>query len=368
MVVAVAACRNRHTGEQPVTFAWHEVTLPALASGEHAAVRAATACGGRWYLTGAIIAADGTPRPAAWLSTDATTWKSMTLEPNTFYGRLNTLYAAACRFGFLAAIGAKTGGVHGFPRTSNWFERADGMVHQIEAPYTLYGGPDGVNLSRIVGGPSAWVETGNRTGGAAVWTSPDAESYHIIENVPGLANDEHARNWSNDVVSTPDGWMLVGSITLAGQINSDPSAWVSTDAQNWSRVEVPASPQFEEMQRATFANGDVVGIGLSGGAFGTWRHNGTTWRSLNTFGASGGPGHGFAAALAAAAGQLVAATSDGSSYALWQSTDTGSSWHPVSAPVVAPAGYGKATLVASDGKQIVLVIDNGTATRVWLAP
>ncbi len=211
---AVAACEGP---PEPVRLTWQEISLPSPAIGERLAIRAATVCSGRWFLTGAIVGADGGTRPAAWASDDGHTFAAVPIAPNTFYGRQNTLYAAACRYRWLAAIGAKSGGAHGFPRTSNWYLDATGVLQQNEVPYTLYGGPDGVNLSRIVGGPSAWLETGNQVGGATVWISSDAETFRKIAGAPGLASDDDVSTWATDAASVPSGWVIVGAVTQAGQ-------------------------------------------------------------------------------------------------------------------------------------------------------
>jgi hypothetical protein len=381
MAVLLAGCRPSPSHvDTPVTYPWQLAALPGPGQGERAVVRAASACGGRWYLTGAIVGADGSPRPAAWVSDDAVSWKSMRLEPNTYYGRLNTLYSAGCRFGFLAALGAKTGGAHGFPRTSNWYERTDGVLDQIEQPYTLYGGPEGVNVARIVGGPSAWMETGNRVGGAAVWSSADAETFRLTDSDPALRSGAGLTTWADDVRSTPSGWVVVGSVTLAGHIDADPAVWIAgagasagdTSADvgggtSWRRVSVPATAAYEEIQRVTTMDSDVIGVGIRGTGFGAWRGSGDSWRLAGVFGDSGGPGKGGAVALTVVAGRLLAVTTDGATYTAWQSTDRGTSWRRVTLPLPAPASADQVSTAYGLDDQVVLVIDDGTASHVWTA-
>ena len=304
----------------------------------------------------------------------------MPIAPNTFYGRQNTLYAAACRYRWLAAIGAKSGGAHGFPRTSNWYLDATGVLQQNEVPYTLYGGPDGVNLSRIVGGPSAWLETGNQVGGATAWVSADGETFRKIAGAPGLTSDSAVRTWATDAVAAPSGWVIVGAVTRAGQ-DRDPAAWASRDGENWRRVEVSGTRDYDEIQRVAAVGDQLVGIGLSGGSFTSWRGEGArrgtarrgqrgegqSWRATGRLGPSGAPGQGAAVALATVGTRLYAVTSDGARYDVWESTDVGETWRPVATPVAAPAGPDRSTTVAGDGRQLLIIIDDGQGSRGWTA-
>lgn len=93
---------------------WHPVVLP-MPPGPAGRVllRDAVACADRWYLVGAIGGADGATRPAAWTSADARTWTAVRLAPTSYYGERAILYAAGCRDGRIAVIGAKAGGAHG---------------------------------------------------------------------------------------------------------------------------------------------------------------------------------------------------------------------------------------------------------------
>lgn len=85
-------------------------------------LRDAASCDGRWFVVGAVADASGGTRPAAWFSADGSAWVPLRVEARTFYGRQNVLSSVACRGGRMAALGAKTGGAHGNPRTSTWRE------------------------------------------------------------------------------------------------------------------------------------------------------------------------------------------------------------------------------------------------------
>ncbi|MBM0236864.1 hypothetical protein JNW88_06365, partial [Micromonospora sp. ATA32] len=139
---------------QPARPAWQPVSLPVPPGAlGRPVVRDAAACAGRWYVVGGVIGAAGDTRPAVWVSVDASSWVSAPVAPVSFYGRQHLLSAAACRDGQLAAIGAKSGGAHGNPRTGTWRQLADGTVAEVDAPFERYAGPRAVNVSRLAAGP-----------------------------------------------------------------------------------------------------------------------------------------------------------------------------------------------------------------------
>ena len=364
MLVAFSGVSACESPPEPVRLTWQEISLPVPAIGERLAIRAATVCSGRWFLTGAIVGADGGTRPAAWVSDDGHAFQAVPIAPNTFYGRQNTLYAAACRYRWLAAIGSKSGGAHGFPRTSNWYLDATGVLQQNEVPYTLYGGPDGVNLSRIAAGPSMWLETGNQVGGATAWLSADAETFRKIAGAPGLASDADTLTWATDAVAVPRGWVIVGAVTRSGQ-DRDPAAWMSRDGLSWRRLDVPGTSGYDEIQRVARVGDDLVGIGLSGGVFSSWRGDGSSWRITGRLGTSGPPGLGAAVALTTIGTRLYAVTSDGATFSMWESTDVGESWHAVEPPAPAPSGPDRSTTTVGDERQLLVIVDDGRGSRGW---
>jgi hypothetical protein len=293
----------------------------------------------------------------------------MRMDPNTFYGRQNTLYAAGCRNGRLAALGAKAGGAHGFPRTSNWYEDAGGVMRQIEAVYTLYGGPDGVNVSRIAGADRGWVETGNRVTGAAAWLSQDAATWKLVDHAPTLATDAQTRTWASDVVSTPDGWLIVGSATAAGSADGHPAVWPSRDGLTWNRVDLANAPGYEEIQRAAVTGDQIVGVGIQGSGFAAWRgpDTGEGWSQVGSFGTNGGAGKGFVSALTAVDDRLFAAVSDGIAFRLWRSSDAGAHWQEVAPPVSTPSNANANTTLTGDSSRILLIVDDGRTSVIWAA-
>jgi hypothetical protein len=367
VLVALGGCSEAAEPEpQPVTMDWREVT-PPVPDGSRLALRAGAACGDRWYVTGAVVAADGVARPAAWTSVDGSTWTPMTLNPRSYYGKISSLYAAACRDGKLAAIGAQVGGAHGYPRTSTWYHRPDGVLDEVEARFELYGGPTATNVGRLVAGPMGWVIAGNRSTGAAVWVAADASDFEILEGAPELATDDRGATWAADAAAVRSGWLLVGAILPPGRIDRDPQAWTSADGETWRRLAVPGdNGSYDEMQRVAVVDGVPVAVGLRGPAFGAWRAEGDDWRAIGEFGATGGP-TGSVRTVVAAGGSLLGVISDGREHQVWASTDRGDSWRRVALPETALVGANRAMSVIGSPDRVLVLSDDGQAGRVWLA-
>src|SRR5690349_18264192 len=166
--------------------AWRELSLPGPGT---RLLRDAVSCGGHWYVVGGHAGTDGETSPAVWDSTDGRAWRSLILTPlaESYYGPRSVLYAVACANGRIAAIGSRSGGVHGNPRVSTWYQRPDGSLAEAAATFETYGGNTAVDVGRIAGGPSGFLIAGNRTGGAAAWLSADGTAFRLFENAPGLA-------------------------------------------------------------------------------------------------------------------------------------------------------------------------------------
>jgi hypothetical protein len=276
----------------PVRLGWHEARLPAT-SGRMLA-RDLLRCSGRWYLVGAVATVDGS-RPAAWSSVDGQTWSAVPVAPVSYYGPRHVLYAAGCRDGRLAALGAAPGGAHGNPRTAAWYQRPDGTLTELPAAFELYGGPNAVAVTRIAGipdpttpepttprptipgpstpgpttpGPSTpgsttpgssmpgsstagsggWVIAGgwlagNGRAGAAAWssTATDPPNFRRTADDPALASATGEQTSAADVAAGPDGFVMVGNdLRFAhGTTTTTPIAWSSPDGQHWTRDHLP---------------------------------------------------------------------------------------------------------------------------------
>ncbi|MEV4492070.1 hypothetical protein AB0K04_18385 [Micromonospora coxensis] len=364
----------READEAPLNPGWQPLALPAPPGPPgRALLRDATACSGRWYAVGGLADAAGGTRPAAWSSVDGTTWTALPIAADSFYGRQNVLYSAGCRDGVLAAIGAKVGGAHGYPRVSTWRQRADGGLVEVSASFETYGGPKAVNVSRLAGGPQGWLIVGNRSSGAAAWVSPDAADFALVEGAPELAGDARGATWAFDAVGVPEGWLAVGGVLPAGRIDRDPAVWSSADGRSWRRAVLPGTERYEEAQRVALLDGVPVAVGLRGDGFGAWRRTGDDWVAVGCFaGGAAGVGSGTRAAgvpsvdgLVAAGSRLLAAVSDGASRSVWTSADRGDSWQPVALPLPVAAGAQRDVAVVGVGERIWLFADDGERSAVW---
>jgi hypothetical protein len=290
----------------------------------------------------------------------------MTLTAHSFYGRQNLLYIAACADGVLSAIGAKSGGLHGFNRYSTWFPDASGTLVEQDIPYTLFGGGDGINVTRVAVGPHGLVYVGNRSSGAAVWLSTTGQTQELLEGVVPLASDVVRQTWAADVESYGGGWVVVGAVTPARAGVRAPGVWTSVDGRIWHQVPVPDPGGYADPQRVAVIGSNAVMIGPHGGGYSAWRGTATgqDWVLTGSFG-SNGDGAGLATGLVAVAGVLYATVSDASAYHLYRSADLGRTWTPVSMPITAPSRFDTYAAVFSNGRNLWLVVDDGHGSRIW---
>lgn len=364
IAVLLAGCRSTgHAAPEPAAArpAWQPVALPAPPGAPgRLMLRDATACAGRWFVVGAVIDAAGGTRPAAWTSTDAATWTSLRPLPRSPYGEENVLTAAGCRDGRLAAVGAKSGGVHGNPRISTWRQVGDGSLLEVPAEFEVFGGPDAVNTGRIVGGPRGWLIAGNRATGAAAWVSADGTDFRLVSAVPGLAADAAGRPWAVDGAATPSGWLLVGSLVPSGRTGMDPVVWTSADGLAWRRAVLSAAATDEDLQRVVRVGERTVAVGRRGDRLGAWVGEGAQWRSGGAFGA----GTGAVWGLAPVSGGVLALAAGGATG--WFSRD-GDGWSPVVLPVAVPSGSDRTVAVAGSADVALVVVDDGARVRIWSA-
>ncbi|WP_346123576.1 hypothetical protein [Micromonospora coerulea] len=366
----LAGCRT--TGHaapapRPARPAWQPVTLPAPPGAPgRLQLRDAAACAGRWFVVGAVVDAAGGTRPAAWSSADATAWTALRPVPRSPYGAENVLTAAGCRDGRLAAVGGKSGGVHGNPRISTWRQGADGSLVEVPAEFEVFGGPDAVNVGRIAGGPRGWLITGNRATGAAAWVSADGTDFRLVSGVPGLATDAAGRPWAADGTATASGWLLVGSVLPSGRTGVDPAVWSSPDGRTWRRAALPAAGVDADLQRVVRVGERTVAVGRRGDGLGAWLGEDAGWRAAGGFGGAGTDRPGRVWGLAAVAGGALAVVAGGAATAGWFSAD-GVGWSSVVLPVAVPTGSDRTVAVAGAGEAALLVVDDGSRAAVWSA-
>jgi hypothetical protein len=372
LLLSLTACTTPAAPDpepSPASFDWREAALPLPAGATGApVVRDAVACGDDWFVVGAVRDAQGATHPAAWSSTgDAAQWAPVTVDAQSYYGKLNVLFTAACRDGRMAAVGAKPGGAHGNPRVSSWLHGADGVLHEVSAAsFELYGGPKAVNVSRLTAGPAGFLIAGNRASGAAVWSSPDAAAFTIAEERPGLASDTAGITWAADAVAVDDGWLVVGGLLPKGRADRDPMGWSSSGDGAWQRVGATgATPQFEELQRVTVINGVPTALGMSGPVFGVWRLESGEWRPASTFGAVSPSAWSGVRAMTVAGSRVLAAAGDGKEFQLWVSDDGGTAWRPGTLPRAVPGTAGSALSVTAGPGLVVLSLDDGVTGRIF---
>ena len=359
----------------PMTVDWREVTLPVPPGPPgRLALRDAVDCGGRWYVVGAVIGVDGASRPAAWDSADGDSWHVLTFEalPTSYYGPRNIIYTVACRADpggavQVAMIGAKSGGAHGNPRTSNWYLRPDGVMAEVSSAWEVFGGPDAVKVGRLAAGPAGFLIAGIRVSGAAVWLSADGKDFRLIERAPQLATDEGFESAASDAIEADGQWVVVGGATAVGRPDRDPAVWLSSDGTAWRRVVLPGDDTYEELQRVVHLGGDAIAVGLRGQTFGAWRGRGEAWQVAGRFGSTAAGAVADARSLTVVNGRLLAAVNDGAGYGLWSSADGGRSWGAVALPAAQAAGSERSVSVAGRGKSVLLIGDDAKHGRVWVA-
>jgi hypothetical protein len=372
LLAMVAGCdgAKKPVEVKPISLGWQELTLPVPPGDPgRLALRDAVACGGKWFLIGGVFGADGATRPAAWTSTDGQAWALLTLTPVSFYGKQSVLYAAGCREGQLAAIGAKSGGAHGNPRVSTWYMRSDTMV-EVSAAFSLFGGSEAVNVGRIAGGPQGWLIAGNRVSGAAAWLSADATDFRLIQGAPGLASDPNTDTFAVDGIAAGDGWTLVGGGTTVGHVDRDPLVWTSADGSAWQRITIAHDGEYEEMQRVVRVGDDLVAVGLHGSTFGAWHgsYPKATWQPAGRFGATDSSGRADARSATVVGGKVLVSANDGANYGLWLSGDAGESWASVTLPPGPhPSGAERGMAVVAAGDTVLALGDDAKQGRLWLA-
>ena len=102
------------------------------------------------------------------------------------------------------------------------------------ARFELFGGPTATNVGRLSSGPAGWIITGNRSSGAAVWLSPDAAEFEILEGAPVLSSSPGLVTWASDAAGHNGEWIVVGGTVAAGRIDRDAAAWRSQDGSTWT--------------------------------------------------------------------------------------------------------------------------------------
>lgn len=362
VAAALAGCTgvDQSPKPEPLRVTWSQTGLP-VPSGDRAVVRAATWCAGRWVVVGATATTDGRTRPAVWTSTDARSWQSTALHPGRdFYTSREILGSVACSKGRIAAIGAKSGGAHGMPRTATWHQRPDGSLAAVRAPLQLFGGSEAVAVGALAGGPAGYLVAGTRTSGAAVWRSTNGAAFRLYDEVPGLSSTSRLRTQAAGAMPYRDGWLVVGEATEAdGRLRG--VTWTGDRAGPWARLELPGGETVSTAERIVVASGGPDVAGLLDDGFGLWGLRGGAWSLVERFGSSDpdGTGASYVSGLAYADGRLAATYSDGARFRLWVGED-------LPMPTEVTVDGDRTATVAAHGRHLLLLTDDESAGRAWV--
>jgi hypothetical protein len=313
-------------------------------------------------VVGATSEANGRTRPAVWTSPDARTWRSERLRPGRdYYTSREILGSVACSHGRLALLGAKSGGAHGMPRTATWRQEPDGSLTAVRAPYLLFGGTESVAVTRLGGGPSGYLIAGSRTSGAAVWHSATGAAFRLYDGVPGLASTSQERTQALDSLPLRHRWLVAGDVVDAGG-RLRGAVWSGDRDRPWIRSDLPGATALSTAERLvdTAPGPDVVGL-LDDG-FGLWELRGGAWTLDERFGEidPDGTGAAYVSGLAAPAGRVAAAYSDGTRFRLWVTDD-------VPMPTRVTVDGDRTATLAAHGRRLLLLTDDDHAGRAWLA-
>ena len=380
-VVAMTACSSGSAGSAPRPVSWQPAAVGALGPGLVRIVDAAPGPAG--LLAVGSVTTDAERVPAAWSTTDGTTWGKLDTEPKSPYGFESELTAVAVGAdGKAAAIGQAVGGAHGNPRIGSWY--LDGTtLREVVADVELYGGPRQGSVDEMAAGPAGFVVVGTRTDrndrtGATAWTSPDAhEPFAIHDADPALesASSETVRAFG--VAASPTGYLAAGDRFVSGQgrLDSDAIFWTSTDGSTWTRVDDktldgPASdtPQLAVAWRGGWA---VAGSSTTNGRTSVvvWTSaDGRSWRrtTVTALGTDADP-LSAATCLNVVDGGLVIGARLGTRLAVATSAD-GRSWRPLTLPPSMPSGEHALVVAAPAGPDLVLAATTDGGTVLWSTP
>ena len=306
-------------------------------------------------------------RPAAWFSTDRTSWTSVDVRARTYWGRRAIINSVACSRDRLAAVGARSGGAHGNPRVTTFRVDERGRLVDVSAVFTQYGGVSATNVGPIAGGPSGWLIAGNRISGPGVWFTDDPRGFTRVEGEPGLTGDGDLGSLAQGAGWAGEEWVLVGAGARTGEhLDQDPLAWTSPDGLVWAPEPMPAEPVNEDVHRVVMlADGRLLAVGRSDDTFAAWIRDDDGWQESTAFGriADSWRGAPYVASLARTSAGVLATVSTGDHYELWQ-TDDGRDWRQVAVPLT-PETAGDHTLAVAGGEELLLVADAGEGGRVW---
>ncbi len=357
----------------PTGPAWQPVTVPASGDGR-ISVRDVTACAGQWYAVGGYLTSATTATPAIWSSADGTHWSSLLTKPISLYGRQSVLSTVACSGATVVAVGGAAGGVHGNPRTSTWLGSASTGLTELPSQAELFGGDNAGSVGQLTAGAHGYLIGGGRTdrngqAGAAVWWSADGNGFQLVDGDPALESDATGARALRGVLAVPDGFVAVGSRTPPGSALAarQPQVWRSPDGLHWSADQIPATGLDTELQAATEDPTGLLVAGVFGTTFAVWRDSGSGWQPVSRFGQlGGGTALPVVSSVATAGNTDYLVAGNGTDYALWTGPG-GTGWVSSPLPATVTAGADRAVNLAATDGRLLLSVEDGTASHLWLA-
>jgi len=380
-VVVASACSSGSSGSAPRSASWQPASPGALGPGLVRIVDAAPGPGG--LLAVGSVTTNGNRVPAAWSTTDGTTWSKLATEPKSPYGFESELTTVAVDAdGKAAAIGQAVGGAHGNPRVGSWY--LDGTtLREVVADVELYGGPRQGSVNEMAAGPAGFVVVGTRTDrndrtGAASWTSPDAhDAFAIHDADPALESAANETVRAFAVAASPTGYLAAGDrfVSGLGRLDSDAVFWTSTDGRTWTRVgdKTLGGPASDTPQLAVaWRNGWAVAGSSTTGARTSvvvWTSpDGRSWRrtTVTALGTDADP-LSAVTSLNVVDGGLVVGARLGTRLAVATSAD-GQSWRALTLPPTTPSGEHALVVAAPAGPDLVLAATTDDGTVLWSTP
>ncbi len=183
------------TSPDGVTWGRATVATPDLPRGEEAAMTDVTVIGGRWVAVG--FARGDSMRPEVWTSVDGSAWTAIPrIDAPPGFGFLRSLTTGP---GGLVTVGFAEGKVAAKDAALGAWTSPDGLHWQAARtgggmfePHTSISRGDVFSIDSVTSGPAGFVAVGEDRGEAAVWTSPDGDSWtrtrsaRVFQSAPSL--------------------------------------------------------------------------------------------------------------------------------------------------------------------------------------
>jgi hypothetical protein len=196
-----------------------------------------------------------------------------------------------------------------------------------------------VGVGAVVVGVDPFVQA------AAVWTSPTGSDWTQVPDSPAFAKAQ-----MHDVVAGAHGLVAVGSADTTSQIGTDAAVWTSPNGQTWTRVAADPSFANASMNGIAASGSGFVAVGQGADGAAVWTSaDGMAWvRVADQPSFQDATMYG----VASQSSGLVAAGYGHDSAAIWTSVD-GTTWTRVpDGPAFAMA---QAVSVAANGDHVVVV-------------